>query len=77
MAFTCGTCGKEISNSKMAGIIIFLLGKALLSQGPKIANIGLFNAGSANGHGNLAELSAGFLTGAGIKCPQCGSCNWD
>jgi|GEM_PF-914288 len=67
-SFTCRNCGREVSNSEMAGLVIGKISNAVLKQklGIDIASESLVKK----------ELSAGIVNSFNIPCPKCKESNW-
>lgn len=62
--FNCKKCHEEVSNAKMAGLVIGQIGREkALSQGLSPQS--------------KADFIAGLLSGAKIQCPSCNSTNWN
>ncbi len=66
MAFKCDSCGKEVSNAKMVGIVAGHLLKGIFSG----------NSDSLKKAAKDGGFTSGLLTGAGVECPNCGKSNW-
>ena len=62
--FNCKKCEEEVSNAKMAGLVIGQIGR---------------ETAQAKGLSpqSKADFIAGLLSGAKIQCPNCSSTNWN
>jgi predicted RecB family nuclease len=69
MSFECNSCKETVSNSKMAGLAIGHIGRAVLeSKGIRTTSelAHAFDGG---------DLTAGVLSNS-VKCPNCEKSNW-
>jgi hypothetical protein len=69
MSFECNNCNESVSNSKMAGLAIGHIGRAVLeSKG--------INTTSELTHAfDSGDFSAGLLSNS-VKCPKCKASDW-
>lgn len=72
MSFECNNCGKEVSGSSMAGLVLGQIAKNKLEQN----GIKSFSQSGLTQSFNSGEFSASFVSGLGIKCPKCEKSDW-
>lgn len=70
MSFECKECKENVSNSKMAGLVLGQIAASTL-ESKGITSKSALMAGFSSG-----EFGSGVLSGMKVKCPSCNKSNW-
>ncbi len=70
MSFECKNCKEIVTNSKMAGLAIGHIGRALLERK------GINTSSELADAFDSGDFTAGMLSNS-VKCPSCKKSNWE